>query len=1086
MARQLTLEIAVEKARAQQELRELEQGLDNLTKAALKTGAATDKQKDAFDGLSKRAADAKEKIKSLGAEHDKTAKAADANTKSTGLLSAAVLRYASAGAVIAAVKWTADWADRLEELHKVTGLSITMLQKLDQVTKLNGTSVEALTRAFSTMQDRVAGGDKSAVRAFERLGVSFDAFQRMRPDDQMENLAIAVMKIEDPMERANVVTDLFGRTGVQLIPTLEKIAGGMDDITVASEKNVKALGQLSDWWETLKGQGAILLVDVLGPMVTMWQNLALGTEGFAGRIDALVTAFSKINPALNVFVAKAKEYVGLLGGKGMPKVPDAPTLDQPSGNGLGFDPFDPDQVAERVKSLSAVVDAQIASDGARRRSARETAEEIERAAQRELNAYNAVLEMHQRAFRAATGGYDDAIYGRGTLMYRQSNVYLPTNPNLGPGMTTSAMPNVQGTDMSSLRQRPGFWRRQMGDISGMQAQWRAYNFGSAEGWMNSAYGWGSQLQEISETGDPLVNATNVRGRGKRALAGALKGAEVGGRFGGPYGAMGGALVGLIVGAFRNPAFEDVWNRIAKNFGVEVSDELAKSIADRAKKEFGNDRQAAEIASLSSIISEGGGLDADNIDKMTARFRDAFSMKETGKFDQKQLETMFNENFGTFADYTLSTGEMATDQFVELIRLAKEFNVESEPLRQFIGGEAAKIGDGLATMLTPVLDTAIQVGSRVEEAQGRMTYLMQSGKGDTEEYRLAALELQEAIRHQGEVAQLAAGDLENIGTIALATFNNARANGLSFAEAIDAIGPSLDALALAQKGFGIESDNAALKQLMHYKELTDQHRPLVEAAGALNDTMLALSNIGGINAETLAAMEDQGMRTFNRLIDAGFSENEALMQMGDFLGNIRDSHEKLGIPIDANTQHLIDQAEAQGILKTKAKDTNDILMEGLGAIIDAVGGKIPAAWDIAARAAKDAAKRSADDAQAEFDRVNPTYKVEYDYPDEGPRGPNGNPEGYSRGGYVRPRYAAMGMFVPRGTDTVPAMLTPGEGVLSHRGMRALGRLNAGGDLGGYSITINVQGGGDPDETAQKVSDALERVLRTRGIKQRSLV
>jgi hypothetical protein len=34
-------------------------------------------------------------------------------------------------------------------------------------------------------------------------------------------------------------------------------------------------------------------------------------------------------------------------------------------------------------------------------------------------------------------------------------------------------------------------------------------------------------------------------------------------------------------------------------------------------------------------------------------------------------------------------------------------------------------------------------------------------------------------------------------------------------------------------------------------------------------------------------------------------------------------------------------------------------------------------------------------------------------------------GYARGGMV---YAARGMFVPRGTDTVPAMLTPGEYVM----------------------------------------------------------
>ncbi len=36
-----------------------------------------------------------------------------------------------------------------------------------------------------------------------------------------------------------------------------------------------------------------------------------------------------------------------------------------------------------------------------------------------------------------------------------------------------------------------------------------------------------------------------------------------------------------------------------------------------------------------------------------------------------------------------------------------------------------------------------------------------------------------------------------------------------------------------------------------------------------------------------------------------------------------------------------------------------------------------------------------------------------------------PQFKALGGIVQPLYAASGMFTPKGTDTVPAMLTPGE-------------------------------------------------------------
>lgn len=54
--------------------------------------------------------------------------------------------------------------------------------------------------------------------------------------------------------------------------------------------------------------------------------------------------------------------------------------------------------------------------------------------------------------------------------------------------------------------------------------------------------------------------------------------------------------------------------------------------------------------------------------------------------------------------------------------------------------------------------------------------------------------------------------------------------------------------------------------------------------------------------------------------------------------------------------------------------------------------------------------------------------------------------------------------PRGSDTVPAMLTPGEGVLSRRGMAALGRLNAGGGSAGSSINVTVHVDGYIDSPA----------------------
>lgn len=48
----------------------------------------------------------------------------------------------------------------------------------------------------------------------------------------------------------------------------------------------------------------------------------------------------------------------------------------------------------------------------------------------------------------------------------------------------------------------------------------------------------------------------------------------------------------------------------------------------------------------------------------------------------------------------------------------------------------------------------------------------------------------------------------------------------------------------------------------------------------------------------------------------------------------------------------------------------------------------------------------------------------------------DPTGWSKGGLI-PTYAANGMMIPKGTDTVPAMLTPGEFVVNRNAVNSLG-------------------------------------------------
>jgi hypothetical protein len=101
-------------------------------------------------------------------------------------------------------------------------------------------------------------------------------------------------------------------------------------------------------------------------------------------------------------------------------------------------------------------------------------------------------------------------------------------------------------------------------------------------------------------------------------------------------------------------------------------------------------------------------------------------------------------------------------------------------------------------------------------------------------------------------------------------------------------------------------------------------------------------------------------------------------------------------------------------------------------------------------------------------------------------------GYLSSGGMVPKYFAEGGFA-RGTDTVPAMLTPGEFVMSKYAVDSYGvdnlkKINSGGATSGavynntYTLTVNAKTNANPNEIAQAVMSTIKQVddRRVRGV------
>lgn len=465
----------------------------------------------------------------------------------------------------------------------------------------------------------------------------------------------------------------------------------------------------------------------------------------------------------------------------------------------------------------------------------------------------------------------------------------------------------------------------------------------------------------------------LAGASSGAMAGASIGAMTGAKGGGVWGAVIGAIVGSVVAAVQgDPAWKRISDAIRTQFGISISEGVAQAIAESRTKLAMTIREA-DIFNLDLIIEEAGGVTATTIGKWSQKLSEAFtvyveglkkfqdasaaqalrrgtspttgsaeSLLEMGRAADTLLDT-FDRVFPLIADAVVKSGKIAGAEFFTLIKLMRTTGLESQALSDFISGQLtramtawSKVAAPLAAWSTSFATARQDLIDFNKEMEGSGKFDPKTGKyldlGVEDQKRLD--EIQKNLKKIEEGGKGATVEVERLGRILMSAFNGAVASGLSWMEAMDLMGPQLDTLIQLYKDLGITSNNAALNALMHYQNLATQNAALVEGVRSLNELTLALSNLGALDAETLADLEAQGLQMYAQMITAGFTERETLMAMEPWLKTIWDAHKKLGIPIDENTQKLIDQAREMGLLEDE-KTVLSVLEAGFKALVTAV-------------------------------------------------------------------------------------------------------------------------------------------------------
>jgi hypothetical protein len=155
------------------------------------------------------------------------------------LKSGPVVAGAAIAAVVASigamVSKTAEWGDTLLDASKRTGVSVESLSTLAYAAEQTGSSFEGMQVGLKGLAARAsdaAAGNEKLTGAFAKVGVSvLDSTGKMKSQEQLlMELSDGFKAMPNGVEKAALAQELFGKSGLELIPILNEGSDGIADM----------------------------------------------------------------------------------------------------------------------------------------------------------------------------------------------------------------------------------------------------------------------------------------------------------------------------------------------------------------------------------------------------------------------------------------------------------------------------------------------------------------------------------------------------------------------------------------------------------------------------------------------------------------------------------------------------------------------------------------------------------------------------------------------------------------------------------------------------------------------------------------
>ena len=227
-----------------------------------------------------------------------------------------------AAAIYGMAKKSADATDHIDKMSQKIGISRESYQELDFILSQSGTSVDGLRGGMKTLtkaMDGASSGSKKNVEQFEKLGVSVtDSNGKLRSqEDVFFDTVSALQKMDNQTEKARLATELFGKSGQELMPLLNGASGSIDEMRqqahdlglVLDDEAIDSGVHLTDTIDQVQRAFGAIVTKVGVEVMPIVQKLL---EMILNNMPTIQTVLSKVFGVISTLVTTALGVLGKL------------------------------------------------------------------------------------------------------------------------------------------------------------------------------------------------------------------------------------------------------------------------------------------------------------------------------------------------------------------------------------------------------------------------------------------------------------------------------------------------------------------------------------------------------------------------------------------------------------------------------------------------------------------------------------------------------------------------------------------------------------------------------------------------------